>query len=356
MSALAKARRALAPLLSHLSTWMTPSELDSLLHAYIQPRLTTFRINTLKVPTCLLNIDSILQPIESALHAVKKRPQPRLNRCAWYRNAYIVSNPAVQVRHLAHVNPHKEGQIHFQSLSSMLTPLCLGAQPGWRVLDMCAAPGGKTAMIAESVGANGRIVANELDPARAKRLQKNIDTLLPPELRECVHVRVGDGRKLTLASAADTANSSSCDPFDAIMVDAPCSGEGIIQLSEPSSYRHWSFEWVKKHARLQQQLLSNAYSLLKPGGVLIYSTCTLSPEENEAVMEWFLDAHQDMEVTDLALPFLSAWSGRDANFRPGLTSYRGTSFRKVFQRALRVFPSVEYEGFFVCRMRRCPQY
>ncbi|KAJ3158137.1 hypothetical protein HDU86_003089 [Geranomyces michiganensis] len=228
----------------------------------------------------------------------------------------------------------------------MLAPLCAGAQPGQRVLDMCAAPGGKSLMLCEAMRGVGSLVANEIDATRAARLKRNIETA---GLNDVVHVNVGDGRKLTSKHPAVGG-----ELFDAILVDAPCGGEGIIAMSEPASYKHWSPAWVHKHAQLQAGLLDTAHELLNPGGILTYSTCTLSVEENELVVQGFLDRFPDMEIVDLALPLVSDEEVAEqyANFSAGFTEHLGKNFSPDMTKALRVFPNETYEGFFVIRMRK----
>ncbi|TPX57672.1 hypothetical protein PhCBS80983_g03687 [Powellomyces hirtus] len=358
MSAIARARASLSPLFDHLSSFLTPTELHQLAHAYTAPRNTTFRLNTLKLARQGVSRNKtstspekaeVLAKIQAALNETKKRPTPRVRACPWSPNAFKVSHPGIAVRHLAGLGVHKEGKIHFQSWSSILAPLCLGAQPGWRVLDMCAAPGGKSMMLVEDILGKGLIVCNELDPARAKRLQKNVDTLLPASMKDLVHVQVSDGRKLS----ADRELFGG-QLFDAILLDAPCSGEGIIAMSVPASYKHWSLAWVQRHARLQGQLIAASHPLLKKGGYLTYSTCTLSVEENELVVHEFLKRHPDMEVVELAMPLFSEpdWSSRVSSFGTGFSNHLGTRFIDDMSKALRVFPTEEYEGFFVIRMRK----
>ncbi|KAJ3023356.1 hypothetical protein HKX48_003467 [Thoreauomyces humboldtii] len=346
-TAISRARAKLAPLFDHLSPFLSPTNLHNLSHAYTVPRHTTFRLNTLKAAT-IPATRQVLSDVETALSALKKKPPARVLPCPWSRSAFMVSNATVAVRHLGALPVHKAGQIHFQSWSSMLAPLCLAPNPGDRVLDMCAAPGGKSCMLAEAVGRHGTVFANEIDPERAKRLKKNVETLLPPIIKAVVHVTVSDARKLNLAKEGFTNV-----PFDAILLDAPCSGEGIINMSEPSSYKHWSLAWVEKHARLQSQLLAAAHPLLRPGGHMVYSTCTLSPEENEVVVSRFLAEFADMEIVDLAVPFRSPdWASQYANFGPGLTAYGDEPLHPELGMALRVFPTEIYEGFFVVRMRK----
>ncbi|KAI8589701.1 S-adenosyl-L-methionine-dependent methyltransferase [Geranomyces variabilis] len=355
MAAIARARRTLEPLFSHLSSFLGPTELHALAHAYTTPRNTTFRLNTLKVNSATTRWpvgdkrsprSDVLQSVEAALMTTRRKPTPRILPCPFSRDAFMISHPGVAVKHLAGLPAHKDGRLHFQSWSSMLAPLCVGAQPGWRVLDMCAAPGGKTLMLCEAMRGVGVVVANEIDAARAARLKRNIDTA---GLSDIVRVNVGDGRKLVPNHPAVEG-----DLFDAILLDAPCGGEGIIAMSEPASYKHWSLAWVHKHARLQAGLLIAAHALLKPGGFLTYSTCTLSVEENELVVVGFLERFPDMKIVDLALPLVSDHevAERYANFGAGFPRHLGKSFLPDMSKALRVFPNEQYEGFFVIRMQK----
>ncbi|KAJ3178321.1 hypothetical protein HDU87_003633 [Geranomyces variabilis] len=355
MAAVARARRTLEPLFSHLASFLGPTDLHALAHAYTTPRNTTFRLNTLKVDTATTRWpvgdktsprSEVLQSVEAALMATSRKPTPRVLPCPFSRNAFMVSHPSIAVKHLAGLPAHKDGRLHFQSWSSMLAPLCVGAQPGWRVLDMCAAPGGKTLMLCEAMRGVGSVVVNEIDAARAARLKRNIDTA---GLSDIVRVNVGDGRKL-----APNHPAVGGELFDAILLDAPCGGEGIIAMSEPASYKHWSLAWVQKHARLQAGLLAAAHALLKPGGVLTYSTCTLSVEENELVVDGFLERFPDMSIVNLALPLVSDQevAERYANFTAGFTHHHGQGFPQEMAKALRVFPNEHYEGFFVIRMQK----
>ncbi|KAJ3291210.1 hypothetical protein HK104_006270 [Borealophlyctis nickersoniae] len=283
----------------------------------------------------------------------------------------------------------------------MIPPVILAPRPGDRVLDMCAAPGGKSTQLVEAVGKAGRVVVNEVDRERMMRLVKTVERLVPEDVWGVVEYRLGDGRMLELGDWEGTsANAGGCEhggntwngeggagktheseetdvwsdgkgtsepqlqrqyntsrilgmPFDAILVDAPCSGEGTINLSLPSSYRHWSPQFVTKISRLQRQLLYNAYALLKPGGTLVYSTCTLSPQENEEVVQELLDDYGDnVELVELDPPFGGVGGVGLANFSRGLRRHLGKEYRRDMENALRVFPDEDYEGFFVAKLRK----
>lgn len=323
--------------------------------AYMKPRKTSFRLNGLKCTTR----DQKTQVLEEILKRVrenKKLKAAHLNSVPWSDSVFIFSDPEVKVHHLSDLPCHKEGLIHFQSLSSTLPPFCLGPEKGDHILDMCAAPGGKTLQILAMVGEEGQVFGNDVDSTRIPRLHRNIASLVPPgAMRDRIQVRVADGRRLMIWDNVDEVPIQQRDktfsrPFDAILLDAPCSGEGIINLSEPTSYRHWSPASVTKCARIQRQLLDNAFHLVKPGGYILYSTCTLSPQENEAIVQGFLDQQSPrVRITDLAISF----NGLNLNnFSPGLSEWDGKRLDKDMAKALRVFPTDQYEGFFVCKLQR----
>ena len=164
----------------------------------------------------------------------------------------------------------------------------LDAQPGERVLDLCAAPGGKTTQLAAAMQGRGLLVCNEIHPRRAQVLASNIERLgIPNALVLCEH----------------PAKLAQRFPgyFDRILVDAPCSGEGMFRKEE-AAVTDWSEATVAMCAARQQEILASAAEMLAPGGRLVYSTCTFSPEENEGVMPfWYQD-----EMVDCGRPERSA--------------------------------------------------
>ncbi|KAI8817471.1 S-adenosyl-L-methionine-dependent methyltransferase [Fimicolochytrium jonesii] len=409
-TSISKTRAKLRPLFTHLASIYTPTQLDALAVAFANPRQTTFRINTLKLGLGLMDGEGdgassneegvkkreyrtndkdphhtertrILSQLTSSLspkHRSKRlTPAPFAPRTAFgLRND--AASPFIDVRHLAHLPVVKMGLVHFQGWSSMLPPLAAGVGRGERVLDMCAAPGGKTGMLVEGVvgslggsrdvkGARdgkGMVVANEIEHERAQRLTTNMDTLVPAHLRHLVHVQIKDGRKLPAFYNPPPAGVSPAPPsqqpqphpatlFTSILLDAPCSGSGTIALAQPATYTHWTPTWVLKHARLQLQLLHAAHALLSPGGHLTYSTCTLSWEENEGVVSAFLAEAGDMKIVELAggLGEMRDRGGEKA-FSAGLAETKGERAAGGMEMALRVFPDELYEGFFVVRMQK----
>jgi 16S rRNA (cytosine1407-C5)-methyltransferase len=215
----------------------------------------------------------------------------------------------------------------------MIPPLVLDVSPGSRVLDVCCAPGGKTFQLMEKNP--NTLIANDISSDRLSRFYRNMYSLVPRDFSTNLQVRSVDARKFQLLNSdeinASNASKSFDKPFDFILLDAPCSGEGIINLKEPKSYRDWSLLGVKKYARLQAALLETAYTLLSKGGSMVYSTCTLNNIENEHVALNFIQRHPDISMCDL-------------------DSYSPKPLQD--SRFLRVFPDSQYQGFFICRFKK----
>ncbi|MBQ8351612.1 MAG: hypothetical protein IJY20_06180 [Clostridia bacterium] len=174
---------------------------------------------------------------------------------------------------------HHAGAIYSQDPGAMATVNALPIGRGWRVLDVCAAPGGKSAQLAAAIGEEGLLVSNEFVPSRCKLLVGNIE-------------RLGIKNALALNTDSKTLGEWYPDYFDLVLVDAPCSGEGMFRKSE-EALSDWSEETVRRCAERQTEILENAYQTVAPGGYLLYSTCTFSIEENEAQIAAFLEKHPD---------------------------------------------------------------
>ena len=184
---------------------------------------------------------------------------------------------------------HEAGVYYLQEPSAMAPARLLNAQPGEVVLDLCAAPGGKSTQIAASMNGQGLLVCNEIHPKRARILSSNIE-------------RMGVGNALVLNEHPAKLAERFPEFFDRILVDAPCSGEGMFR-KEDAAIADWSEETVAMCAARQSEILCSAAKMLKPGGRLVYSTCTFSPEENEGVISRFLHTHDDFSVEILDVPW-----------------------------------------------------
>ena len=177
---------------------------------------------------------------------------------------------------------HHAGMIYIQEPAAMAPAECVEIQKDFKILDMCAAPGGKSTALKNKLGDNGVLVSNEIVPSRCKILTGNIERL---------------GLKNCITTCVDTSFLAKTFPktFDLIMVDAPCSGEGMFR-KEPNAVSEWSEENVKMCATRQKEILENAAICLKDAGLIVYATCTFSLEENEMVIDSFLQKHPEFRL------------------------------------------------------------
>jgi NOL1/NOP2/sun family putative RNA methylase len=194
---------------------------------------------------------------------------------------------------------HEAGVYYLQEASAMSAVALLDPQPGERVCDLCAAPGGKTTQIAGRMGAEGFLLCNEYSPKRAKILSRNIERL---------------GVANALVTNENTEKLAARFPgfFDRVLIDAPCSGEGMFRKEE-AAITDWSPETVQMCARRQGEILHNGAQLVRPGGRLVYSTCTFAPEENELAIEAFLADHPEFTLEKVDAPWFTP--AGDGQFR-----------------------------------------
>ena len=174
---------------------------------------------------------------------------------------------------------HEAGVYYLQEASAMAPVALLDPQPGERVCDLCAAPGGKTTQIAGRMGGEGFLLCNEINPKRAKILSRNIE-------------RMGVANALVTNEHPQNLSKRYPGYFDRVLIDAPCSGEGMFRKEE-AAVTDWSQETVEMCARRQAEILHSGASLVRPGGRLVYSTCTFAPEENEQTIREFLESHPE---------------------------------------------------------------
>ena len=184
---------------------------------------------------------------------------------------------------------HEAGVYYLQEASAMSPVALLDPQPGERICDLCAAPGGKTTQIAGRMMGDGFLLCNEYSPKRAKILSRNIERMAVSN---------------ALVTNEDTAVLAKRFPggFDKVLIDAPCSGEGMFRKEE-AAVTDWSVETVEMCARRQAEILHNGAQLVRPGGRLVYSTCTFAPEEDELAVAAFLDTHPDFEPEVIEAPW-----------------------------------------------------
>lgn len=194
---------------------------------------------------------------------------------------------------------HEAGVYYLQEASAMAPVALLDPKPGERVCDLCAAPGGKTTQIAGRMLGQGFLVCNEINPKRAKILSRNIE-------------RMGVANALVTNEHPETLASRFPGFFDRVLVDAPCSGEGMFRKEE-AAVTDWSQETVQMCARRQREILDSAARLVRPGGRLVYSTCTFAPEEDEETVGAFLESHPEFTPEPVDAPWFV--SGENASYR-----------------------------------------
>ena len=230
---------------------------------------------------------------------------------------------------------HEAGVYYIQEPSAMAPAAFLPVAPGMRVLDLCAAPGGKSTQIAGKLGQRGLLVSNEIHPARCKILSQNMERL---------------GVRNVIVTNEDSKNLADHFPcfFHAIMVDAPCSGEGMFRKN-PEAMKEWSLEQVEICAQRQLGILENAALMLARGGVMAYSTCTFSPEENEQVIARFLENHPDFSIEQVQAPW----------FAPGNAEWledegaEKEAIRESIPKTFRLWPhKLHGEGHFLAILRK----
>lgn len=246
------------------------NEWDDFLYSYDNNRFQALRFNTLKV-----------QSPEERMRILKTLKISSDKKVSWANEAYYFDENVRPGKHPY----HEMGLYYIQEPSAMSAAALLAPKPGMRVLDLCAAPGGKSTQLATYLGDSGLLVSNEINTQRSRILSQNIERM---------------GIKNAIVTNEDSFVLASHFPgfFNAIQVDAPCSGEGMFRKL-PEAIEQWSMENVAICAARQKEILDNAAVMLKPGGTIVYSTCTFSKEENEDVIEYFLEKHPDFTLEEM---------------------------------------------------------
>ena len=298
--------------LERLKTIVGSERYEQVVQSFSRPDVLSVRVNTLKT-----NRREILTKLKERNITVQE--------IHWSTEALILEG--LQRKELGQMDLVNEGLLYRQNLSSMLPALVLAPRPGERVLDMCAAPGSKTTQMAALMRNEGEIVAVEAIRGRYYRLKSVVAQMGATN----VALKLTDARRFRSSAL-----------FDRILVDAPCSSEGRFKMDDPETYAYWSPRKIKEMVRKQRGLLLHASRLLKPGGALVYATCTFAPEENEGVVDWFLrktEGRLSLEpVNFTGIP----------NY-PTLECWQEKIFATQVKNCFRVFPNAEMEGFFIAR-------
>lgn len=275
----------------------------TILEGYSKKRYTTLRVNTIK---------STKQEIEKELRLANIE----FEHSSFISEAFIIKN--ANEKEIRNMDIYKEGKIYLQSLSSMLPPIILQPEKGKDILDMAAAPGGKTTQIAAIVDNKAAITACEMNKIRAERLKYNIEK----QGASCAYVMTTDAR-----------NIDDFFSFDQILLDAPCSGSGTININDKNLQKVYTKKLIEKSVKSQESLLRKALKILKPGCEMVYSTCSILDVENEGILNKVLKSF-DSQIIPI--------DSKKLDGVPILpTQIKGT---------LCVCPNELYEGFFVAKI------
>ncbi len=306
-----------AEFVSRVERLLPFSRLDGWRRSLGAPPAAAFRVNSLKAS-------------EEEAVAELGREGIACQPLDWPLGAWVA--PAAQRPALVDSAAALEGRVYVQNPSSMVPVLLLDPRPGEEVLDLAAAPGGKTVQLAATMANRGRIAAVESVKGRFHRLRRNLERCGVTIAETYLADGGGVGRKVP-------------ERFDRVLLDAPCTSEGRFRAGDPASFRYWGPKKIRDMARKQKQLAISAVGALKPGGVLVYCTCTLAPEENEAVVDGLLERFGEVlevEALDLPEPFTA----------PSLREWEGRRSHPAVERCARLAPDETREAFFVARLRK----
>ena len=280
-------------------------EIEKITNGYTSNRIMSLRINTIKTSK---------DKVENEL----KQNDIKFTEVSWYNEALIIEN--INENDIRKMNMYTNGEVYLQSLSSMIPVIVLEPKPGENILDMAAAPGGKTTQISAITNNQALITACEKNKIRADRLRYNL------EKQGAIGVNILN---------ADASHLDSFFSFDRILLDAPCSGSGTINLNNEKDMKFFNEELINRSVKTQFELLKKAIQILKPGHEMVYSTCSILKEENEENIKKILknnkvelipinrDKFKNIEILSTDLP-----------------------------ETITVTPTEKYEGFFVAKLRK----
>ena len=268
----------------------------------------TIRVNTLKISVAEL----------------KKRLQKdwQLEQVPWCKEGLWIKG---ERRDVGNLPEHCLGYIYVQEAASMIPPIVLDPKSGEIVLDIAAAPGSKTTQMAQMMKNKGIIIANDVAHDRLAALGVNLQ-------------RCGVANAIITMMKGHQIRGIE---FDKILIDAPCSGTGTIRKSVKTIYT-WNLDLVRRMSGEQKQLITHAFSLLKKGGAMVYSTCSLEPEENEEVIDYLLKNYKDAKIMPIKLKIKKS---------EPVTEFEGRKYSPEVKKCLRIWPQDnDTEGFFVAKI------
>ncbi len=301
----------------HLESFLPEEKKADIFAALESQHAVTFRANTIKI---------------SGAELIQKLQQHgfTLENVSWYKDAFILTNKSKE--NLIDTDEYKNGELYIQNLSSMIPPVVLDPQEEDIVLDLTAAPGSKTTQLAALMHNKGTIVANDKSPNRLFKMKSILS-------------QQGVTNTTTLAIPGEFIWKKYPEYFDKVLLDAPCSMEGRISEGEEDTIAEWSPKKNHQLSNLQKWLLRSAISSTRVGGTIVYSTCALSPEENEEVIDYILKKEKGaVEIEKIQINNLPT--------DPGLLSWKHKIFDKSLIDTVRIYPNLVMEGFFIAKLKK----
>ena len=292
-------------LIDKLNSYYNETEVKEILNGYKINRIVSLRVNTIKENTD--NIKKVLNDNNILFKEV-----------SWYKEAFIIEN--VNEEKIRELDIYKEGKIYLQSLSSMIPPLILNPQENELILDMAAAPGGKTTQMAALTNNKAMITAIEKNKIRASKLKYNLEL---------------QGTKKVSLLVSDASKLDEYFMFDKILLDAPCSGSGTL-IDNNINEKYFNINLINISVERQKRLIEEAIKHLKINGTLVYSTCSILKEENEEIIKYILNKYNNIK-----LDYIDYNKYKDI---PILSS--------ELEGTLTILPNKYYEGFFVAKLIR----
>ncbi len=272
----------------------------------------SIRVNTLKT-----SIKEVKESLEKKDWMLKPVP--------WCKEGFFIEHKTGR-RDAGNTMEHQLGYFYIQEAASMIPPLVLDIKPGQMILDIASSPGSKTTQICQLMNNEGLVIANDIGGKRMMPLVANL-------------TRLGVTNCITTSMKGQQFSKFE-EKFDRVLVDAPCSGTGTIRKSV-KTIRMWNPKILRSISNVQKELIRTAYKALKKGGVMVYSTCSLEPEENEGVVSWFLE-NFDVKLEEIKLPGLIS--------SKAITEFNGEKYNPEVKKTLRLWPQDnDTEGFFVSK-------
>ena len=275
----------------------------------------SIRVNTLKI----------------TINELKKRLEKNwtLQQIPWCREGFWIEHTKKERRDIGNLIEHSLGYFYIQEAASMIPPIVLEPKPSDIVLDMAASPGSKTTQLAQYMQNKGILIANDYTYERMKPLSINLQ-------------RCGVTNAIITLMEGQWFRKSGIE-FDKVLVDAPCSGTGTIRKSL-KTISIWNPDMVRRLSITQKQLLETGFNLLKNDGTLVYSTCSLEPEENEGVVDFLINKYENAKLEEINLKLKRS---------PAILEFENKKYSKEINKCLRIWPQDnDTEGFFVAKIRK----